>query len=924
MQMVSSSIPMSLTAGRLEGIGLPDLLWNLCRRRSTGVLHVTARAITKRVYIKEGRIIFAASADPDDRLGEMLLRDGVVRVASMERAIARLHEGKRLGTLLVESGDLLPEQLVRAVVGQVRTIVLGLFEWEAGEYRFDEGPLPTEEVITLGMKTGEVLLQGIRSVSSFSRIRRGVGSDRARYRASSDWRSMVDGLALGEGERSLLEKLEGDGETVDRLCQLVSLSNFEVYQALWAFRVLGAVQEVDRSLEHAPSGALEGSLASEGFPRLLVRLCREGGTGVLYVSRGSHERTFHLRDGRCVFATSNNVDDGLLAHLLRRGVISLRDREETAKRLLSNKRVGTILLEMGVIDEIDLARLVREQLSEVLYDTFRWTDGEWIFGPGELPTTEGITVDRSLEDLVLEGIRRVASWARVRDGIGGLGARLVLTSEYLGILDRMTVGAEDWALVARFRTPSTPMELFASGSLPDFRVAQTLWALRLLGVVEEAASDDVVDLALAGGKSEAFAADPPVENEAGVSDPDPVTPADVAETRPSEATRPEDPEPASADERDAVPPSDWNETEQNDVQEIWTSPDDAPALEVSEAEEDDGALVNEPWQLVAEDARSKFSPPEPSQEDGDAASPAEGEPEHAGFEMAEPSTPENDSPRLPVWGLESEVVEADRAAEGPSEGVQDRPTVEENTDAKSSGDVVSAPDQRTVRISRDDLEAALRAPEPDDTSAGESPAAKEFRDNAKTIPVPENESGSNMELLPASLPTPSTDPETASRSESLSSSLSDDAPEGLNGAEADSPPEASNGAESPTGPETPEASEETWDPPANLDAEISRFNGRHKALFRVLRSELGAGAVPFVRNCRATLNEEISDVFGETTLLPDGTWDSVELKKAVCESRSENFSDAFDVLLAEELGRIRPQIGDSRARGLEELLDGVR
>lgn len=856
MQMVTSSIPTSLTAGRLEGIGVPELLWNLCRRRSTGVIHLTERGLTKKIYLADGRIIFAASSDPDDRLGEMLLRDGIVGLAALDRGVARLHEGKRLGTLLVESGDLSPEHLVRSVVGQVRAIVLSVFAWETGDYRFVEGPLPTDELITLEMRTGEILLQGIRSVTSFTRIRRSVGSDRARYRAAADWRTVVDGLALGDGERSLLERLEGDGETVDRLCEQVSLSNFEVYQALWAFRVLGAVQAVDRALEFSPAGAVEGSLAGEPFPALLVRMCRQGETGVLHVARGSHERTFHLREGRCVFATSNNPDDGLLAHLLRRGVISIRDREETAKRLLSNKRVGTILLEMGVIDEIDLARMVREQLAEVVYDTFRWTDGDWTFAAGELPTLEGITVDRSLEELVLEGVRRVTSWARIREGLGGLGTRLVLAPDYLSILDRMTVGPDDWALVARFRQPLSPAEACASASLPDFRVAQTLWALRLLGIVEEVAAGDVVEMALGGIPSET--ADAPVER---AEEPEPIAPVPVDSNASFEVTTPEEVLPAPAFEEDgAIPPSAWDEpAREREVDSAWTPAEDLPALRLSEVDEAGDAVVHEPWQLVAENARETFSPT-PGAEPVEPVEPAEdGAPSDAafGFEMAEPpKRDEDDAPRLPAWGLESEVVEADRApAVAPEWALEEDPAAIARTQEEIGGEP-SPFDSTTVRIPRDEVEAALR----------EEPAVEE--PTAEVVPEPESEPESEPEE-PAALPT-------------------------------------------------------AWEAPANLDGEIARFNARQKAIFRVLRSEIGAGAVPFVRNCRAALPEGMAEAIGETTLLPDGTWDSLELKKAVAAARCDAFVEVFERLLEDQIARIRPQIGEKRAQALVDLLAGDR
>ena len=494
-----SSLAPSLVSGRLEGISVPDLVWNVCRRRATGVLQLSARGTTKKIYVDDGRIIFAASSDTNDRLGEMLLRDGTITLDQLEQAIVKLAGGKRLGTLLVEAGHLSPDNLVRGVLSQVRAIVLGLFSWEEGEYDFHEGPLPTEEVVTLTMRTPEVLLQGIRQIRSFSRIRRSVGPPTTRVRLVGGWRSILDGLEIRDGERMLLQRIEEAGErglSIDRLCREVFLSNYEIYQALLAFRVLGLLEEAERVAEIPAGAVLEGRLSRLGLPDILVRLAQDGETGVLHVAQGSLERTFHVRDGLCVFATSNAIDDGLVAHLLRRGVISLSDREETSRRLLSNKRVGTILLEMGVIDETDLRATVKEQLSEIVFDTFRWDAGDFRFAAGDLPTIEDITLDRSVEDLVFAGVRRVTSWSRVRDGCGGINARLVLKAEYLAVLDKMSVGAEEWELISLLKQPKSVAEVCRQSVLGDFRSCQILWALRLLGAIGEAPLDQTIDAAL--------------------------------------------------------------------------------------------------------------------------------------------------------------------------------------------------------------------------------------------------------------------------------------------------------------------------------------------------------------------------------------------------------------------------------------------
>jgi hypothetical protein len=476
--------PAGLYAGRLEGISLPDLLWRLCERKETGVLQVERERFRKTVYVEQGRIVFAASSDPDDRLGEQLLRHGVIGLDQLKRAVEQLGRGKRLGTLLVEAGSLSPEQLVQGVIAQVKSMVLSLFTWEEGAYRFEEGPLPTDEVITLSMHTGEILFSGIRRIRSFTRIRRSVGGPGTVYGMRADWRERVDPRSLSEPEELTIEQLDKGEQSIESLCREVLLSNFEVYQTLWGLMVRGLIDERDRRGEHDDDVTDHGSLEEHGIAEVLVRLCKAEQTGVLYIRGRSIERSFHLDRGRCVFATSSNPDDGLLPYLLLRGVITLRDREETGRRLLSNKRVGTILLEMGVIDEDDLQEMVRQQLSEIIFDTFRLEQGDYAFLSGELPTNEEITLDITLESLVVKGLRRITSWARVREGCGALDQPLQLTRSFLDVLDGMDAGPEEWQVITALRSSKTPDELCDSLEVSDFRICQILWTLRVLGAIE--------------------------------------------------------------------------------------------------------------------------------------------------------------------------------------------------------------------------------------------------------------------------------------------------------------------------------------------------------------------------------------------------------------------------------------------------------
>ncbi len=755
-----------LSAGRLEGISVPDLLWAFSLRQKSGALMVTRNGIKKTVYFEGGRVVFASSSDPDDRLGELLLRENMITLAHLEEVLTRLNTGKRIGTLLVDAGYLQPDDLVNGVLLQVRNIITDLFLWETGEYQFKEGPLPAVEVITLGTHTGDIILQGVRRLRSFVMIRRGVGPARAWYRLSENHQEILDSLNLTEGERMLVAELAGDGASVEGLCRQVFLSNFDIYQALWAFKVLGVVHEVEHLGGEFSNAVIEGRFGKETVSPLLSRLCHNEETGVLQLVRGSMERTIHILEGRCVFATSNSADDGLMAYLLRRGVISLKDREETARRLLSNKRVGTILLEMGVIDEHDLQAVVREHLLEIIYDCLNWDQGDFTFMSGGLPTMEEITLDEPVEELVARGMERIGSWSRIREGLGGLDLVLQLTPGFLEILDRMSIGPEEWEVVSALKEPASAIEICSRVNLGDFRICQILWTLRILSAVSPA---------------------PEVE---------------LAEDIPEHP----DGEPVA----------------------VTTSADELPENELFGYAD----AMAEAEAQVTDDLAEALE---------ESTAPIAGEEVDSDYEDEPPE----------AFDIEAEPFDAGR----------------------------------TVAISRDVVEAAIAAgPE----AAGESDEPdQDEEDEQQEFEEPEDWDEPVDEEIPE-------DSETTLR---LSREQLDDAVD--------------------------EDEAVSWEPPLDLDRQISVFNAGQRVVFRTIRAEVGAGAANFVRSCCGDQGTDIAGLFRHAELQTDGTWEVDGLRRAVMENRISDPSSRYRLLLEQEMEMLKLHIGEARISMLQEQVDAL-
>ena len=238
--------------GTLSGIPLPALLRGAVRARKTGVLRVASGAVNKTLYVSEGRIIFATSNDPDDRLGEMLLRKGVITYRALEDSVRALQAGKRQGTILVENGSIRSRDLIEGVTEQVQEIVYSLFPWEEGAYELQEGDLPSREVIVLRMSTGDLLREGIRRVRRWSRIRAGVGELDQLYALAPDAASVMGGLSLLPEEVTLVATLDGP-TTLDEICRAARTPDFALCRTVWGLWAAGVLDRVPQDLPVGPS-----------------------------------------------------------------------------------------------------------------------------------------------------------------------------------------------------------------------------------------------------------------------------------------------------------------------------------------------------------------------------------------------------------------------------------------------------------------------------------------------------------------------------------------------------------------------------------------------------------------------------------------------------------------------------------------------
>ena len=166
--------------------------------------------------------------------------------------------------------------------------------------------------------------------------------------------------------------------------------------------------------------ALAGKLEDVQPAEILQFLAMSEKTGKLTFTTGTQEGLIVFRRGRIVYAASSSLRE-TFGSIVRSFDLVTEDELNEAlllqHRSRSDKRLGSILVDLGVLSTGDLHRLLRHQVMQVLREMFAWDHGYFRFRNLELENSGEVEVDARdlLVDTPLDARSVAIDAARRRD-----------------------------------------------------------------------------------------------------------------------------------------------------------------------------------------------------------------------------------------------------------------------------------------------------------------------------------------------------------------------------------------------------------------------------------------------------------------------------------------------------------------------------
>ena len=225
-----------------EGV-LPQLLRRIYVERRTAMLRCVRGDEEQSLRFSGGHIVNAHTNIKEDRLGEMLVRRGLLSEDGLARATEIvIREKRRLGEVLDELGLLDANGLEDAIAIHVHEMLARLFSWTDGSYALaDEPPDAARSDVTLKLSTGELILEAARAVKDPDVVRYALGDVDRVLNLSGDPLLRFQKLTLSPNDGFVLSRIDGT-TTARELLQLIPLPVEETQKSLFGLVSTGVVE----------------------------------------------------------------------------------------------------------------------------------------------------------------------------------------------------------------------------------------------------------------------------------------------------------------------------------------------------------------------------------------------------------------------------------------------------------------------------------------------------------------------------------------------------------------------------------------------------------------------------------------------------------------------------------------------------------
>jgi hypothetical protein len=150
----------------------------------------------------------------------------------------------------------------------------------------------------------------------------------------------------------------------------------------------------------------------------------------------------------------------------------------------TDKELGLLLINAGYLTQQDILASIRQYVLDIVYRLFTWVDGYFRFDVDVLPPDDRIIIRQDLENIIIEGTRKMREWEQLQEEIPNLDMALDFVDRPGVNIRDVSLNVEEWKVVSYINPKNTIRQIARANKLNELEIRRIVYSLLQAGLVE--------------------------------------------------------------------------------------------------------------------------------------------------------------------------------------------------------------------------------------------------------------------------------------------------------------------------------------------------------------------------------------------------------------------------------------------------------
>lgn len=201
---------------------------------------------------------------------------------------------------------------------------------------------------------------------------------------------------------------------------------------------------------------------------------------------GEERAKVSFKTGKLIYASMDTQDGNLISVLNKAGKLTdeqARIIRERAKNT-TDKALALLLINANYVTQKDVVGSIQQHTLSVVYNLLTWGEGPFRFEDDELPHKNRILVPIDLENVIIEGSRRIREAEKLTEHLPNLDFALKFPENPKEKFKGIHLSVEEWRVVSFVNPKNSIRQIAKANNMSDVEIRRIVYGLEQAGLVE--------------------------------------------------------------------------------------------------------------------------------------------------------------------------------------------------------------------------------------------------------------------------------------------------------------------------------------------------------------------------------------------------------------------------------------------------------